>query len=1217
MTDQEIYRLLINDEHGYRLTEEEYQQLSFASSITWRNIVELPRNMGLLKSVTNLDLSWNSNLSDISVLSGLTGLKNLELRGTSVSNICALTGLTGLTNLDLSYNDYLRDISALSGLTGLTNLDMGGTGVSDISVLSGLTGLIELDLGLTSVRDISVLSSLTSLTNLDLSECRSLTDISALSGLKGLTKLGLSDTGVSNISALSGLTELTNIDLSQCHNLMDISTLSGLKNLTNLDLSDTDMSNIGPLSELIALTTLDLSGCYRLIDISALSRLTSLINLDLSGCYRLADLSALSGLTSLTNLDLSDCKILTDLSALSGLTSLTTLDLSDCHLLPGISALSGLTLLTDLDLSGCMCLSDISALTGLASLTNLALSHCRRLTDISAISNLTCLTNLELSNCKGLTDISSLSNLKALTNLDLSECSSLIDISALSGLTRLTNLDLSYSDVSDISALSGLTSLKILDLRGLSLSMIPEAIIGLGLEFISDESPKGPGIYIDNLKLTDQPIEIFSQSREVIVEYFKSLKEESPINECKVVFLGDGGAGKTLMIERLMREGDKISDFNGESTPGICISSKKYMIRNEEIELHFWDFGGQAIMHSMHRLFLTNRTLYVIVTNARDNKANEQAWYWIRNIKSFANGAPVLLVINHRDQNPNANVNENGLLTEYPNLKGVQIISALNDEKKDFLLDVRDEICRIVSDMETVHTPFSKPWLSLMNDLQEMPKDYITSDEFYLKCQDNGVGTKEELLDQIIRWYQDLGVCFYSGKHPLSKQYMVLKPRWLLNALYILAFNGRGYAKNGIITESDIHELICKKVSDENIKKVWPEIQYKPHEIQYIINVLLNFNLIYRLDHERFFIPMLCDENEPKKITSFDSEDAVHISFDYKYLPENVLHRLMVRHGYELNTNVVWRTGAIFERRQLGWMSLVRIRDNRLDVFATTENQKEHPINSYLDMMRESVYEINKEFGFQADEYISYRRDGKEERFKYKKLIGSRKTGIPQVYSEVFEQPIDIEEILGILNKSKDEQTEAIVEQMLSVLNSMTGRSVDLNSLDEPALTRTFQSEVEPVLNARFGIQIAREYTLGRAKKTIGETDLYFFSQKDGIKQEWYIFENKVIENFSKQYEQLMGYINPNFRAGITLSINKNKEWEVAFDYICEKLNSLKEERGKFAPILIDRKTGTNGTRYVKSEHIVPETGHMMPVYHLVLQLSDDARQEIALSARR
>ncbi len=650
----------------------------------------------------------------------------------------------------------------------------------------------------------------------------------------------------------------------------------------------------------------------------------------------------------------------------------------------------------------------------------------------------------------------SLKNLKKLKILDLGYTPLKRVPDFLCSFQNIEYLNLSGTQINTLpNTIGGMPCLKTLVLEDNVLSKLPESLLDLDIEFISDFSFLSldkDGIFIGGLQLTEQPIEIFSQDRELIRAYYRS-QDKVPINECKVVFLGDGGAGKTLMIERLMRNGEKIPDFDGESTPGICISSKKYRIGDEEIELHFWDFGGQAIMHSMHRLFLTNRTLYVVVTNARDNKANEQAWYWIRNIQSFANGAPVLLVINQKDQNPSVNINENGLRAEYPELKGVRIISALKDTKKDFLSEVRDEICRIVSDMETVHTAFSKSWLSLMNDLQEMPKDYITSDEFYLKCQDNGVGTKAELLDQIIRWYQDLGVCFYSGKHPVSKQYMVLKPRWLLNALYILVFNGREYAKNGIISETDIHELICKKVSDENIKKVWPEIQYQPQEIQYIINVLLNFSLIYRLEPERFFIPMLCDENEPKEITSFNLEDVVHISFEYLYLPENVLHRFMVRHGYELNTNIVWRTGAIFERRQCGWTSLVRIRDNHLDIYATTENQKEHPINSYLDMMRESIYAINKVFGLHADEYIAYCKDGREDCFDYAMLVGCKNTGISQVYSKVFKQAINVDEILGIINRFEDRDIEEVIEQMLSVLRSMSVRSVDLYDLDEPALT--------------------------------------------------------------------------------------------------------------------------------------------------------------------
>ena len=85
----------------------------------------------------------------------------------------------------------------------------------------------------------------------------------------------------------------------------------------------------------------------------------------------------------------------------------------------------------------------------------------------------------------------------------------------------------------------------------------------------------------------------------------------------------------------------------------------------------------------------------------------------------------------------------------------------------------------------------------------------------------------------------------------------------------------------------------------------------------------------------------------------------------------------------------------------------------------------------------------------------------------------------------------------------------------------------------------------------------------------------------------------------------------------MTLSINKTMEWEEAFDFMCGKLEELRKEGGRFAPTLITRKDAESGTRYIRSEHIVPETGRPMPVYHLVMQLSDVHRQDIAKKARK
>ena len=125
---------------------------------------------------------------------------------------------------------------------------------------------------------------------------------------------------------------------------------------------------------------------------------------------------------------------------------------------------------------------------------------------------------------------------------------------------------------------------------------------------------------------------------------------------------------------------------------------------------------------------------------------------------------------------------------------------------------------------------------------------------------------------------------------------------------------------------------------------------------------------------------MLCDENEPENMDFLNSEETFHVSFRYMYLPENVLHRLMVRHGYELKMKDVWRTGAVFVRKECGWSSTVRIKDNCLDIYAKADNQKEHPVNSYLTMIREIIISVLADADIREKRIISRMRRWSEVR---------------------------------------------------------------------------------------------------------------------------------------------------------------------------------------------------------------------------------------------
>ena len=59
-------------------------------------------------------------------------------------------------------------------------------------------------------------------------------------------------------------------------------------------------------------------------------------------------------------------------------------------------------------------------------------------------------------------------------------------------------------------------------------------------------------------------------------------------------------------------------------------------------------------MHATHQFFLSRRSIYIIMLNAREDPNPE---YWLNHIKSFGGNSPVIIVINKTDENPSYDVN--------------------------------------------------------------------------------------------------------------------------------------------------------------------------------------------------------------------------------------------------------------------------------------------------------------------------------------------------------------------------------------------------------------------------------------------------------------------------------------------------------------------------------------------------------------------------------
>lgn len=59
-----------------------------------------------------------------------------------------------------------------------------------------------------------------------------------------------------------------------------------------------------------------------------------------------------------------------------------------------------------------------------------------------------------------------------------------------------------------------------------------------------------------------------------------------------------------------------------------------------------WDFAGQEITHATHQFFLTERSIYLLVLDARADTQDRDAQYWLQLISAFGKDSPILIALN-------------------------------------------------------------------------------------------------------------------------------------------------------------------------------------------------------------------------------------------------------------------------------------------------------------------------------------------------------------------------------------------------------------------------------------------------------------------------------------------------------------------------------------------------------------------------------------------
>ncbi len=472
----------------------------------------------------------------------------------------------------------------------------------------------------------------------------------------------------------------------------------------------------------------------------------------------------------------------------------------------------------------------------------------------------------------------------------------------LGQLTNLRELNLRDNQLNEIpEELEQLSSLQELYLRNNQLSQVPVKLGQLtNLRVLQIEG---------NPNLLTPPPEIVAQGTAEVLTFLRELQIASVTRyEAKLLLVGEGATGKSSLLRSLRGQ---MFDTNLDTTHGIEVDNLRLphpRLPSQSVVLNTWDFGGQDIYHATHQFFLTKRSLYLVVWNARAGTIQGKLDYWLDTIRVLAPDAPVLLVATHIDER-SPDLNEQQYRTAYPQIVDVLSISSKTGQGFETL---KQALAQHAASLPLVGQPWPTSWVAVEQALLVRPEHHIDDVAYINMCTHEGVQI-EMAQGTLGSYLHDLGKVLYFRDDPILRSIVVLKANWVTKAISLVLEDPTTKAANGILAHTDLSRIWA---IDED-KRPYAKSLYP-----IFLRLMERFDLSYQIDPmvpgqhpTHSLIPQLLPYNEPPSVTQvwppvIASQMHIEMIYRFDFVPAGIMSWFIVRtHRYTQNLH--WRDGAI------------------------------------------------------------------------------------------------------------------------------------------------------------------------------------------------------------------------------------------------------------------------------------------------------------------
>lgn len=676
-------------------------------------------------------------------------------------------------------------------------------------------------------------------------------------------------------------------------------------------------------------------------------------------------------------------------------------------------------------------ITNISPLRNLSSLQLLNITS-NKVEDISILSSLKLLKtlfiggnkvkNLEpLIECEKLKEliiwnnpIEEFSVLEKLVNLQTLYCQSigLKDLGFVKNLDKLNYLDAAENLIEDISVLEDLLRPIPMDLSGNIIKVISKKIAERYEWFKPREQPirrlRNDSIEELHLEISENPLEfpphaVIDLGEETIRNFYDTAEEfgSAPLSEGRIIVVGDGSAGKSSLIERLLYN---TFEKGKSQTNGIRIENWDLPHpTGRPLLFHLWDFGGQEIQHAVHKFFFTEGCLYILVL---DNRKEEEPEYWLQQIESLGGSAPVFVVFNKHDENSVEIADRKFLKEKYPNIVSFFNVSCKTGYGFD---EFKNSLEGEVIQLRTVDEQFPNNWFEIKRAIEKCTSSqhYIDYKNYSDICRNNNA-LREKTQKLLLKYFTTIGAITWFGDTFLNFLH-VLSPAWITQGVYKIITSKTTDKKSGIISINDFAQLLTP--NDPN------DYTYSREHYGYILSMMKKFDLCYTPDDITLLIPSAFVKVPKVEYSEFRGESVRTYILQFKeYMPLALIHRFTAKQLPNAYDDNYWYSGIVIKDSKSNSLSMVQADKGSKRIYVRIKGEAQLGMWEHI---RRELDEITKSYAKIPFEELIALDERSESTVAYSDLVSHIKANKSVYFHPKLQRDFNVGYLMGLFEKKE------------------------------------------------------------------------------------------------------------------------------------------------------------------------------------------------------